>query len=1229
MSRPIQITTPLREFKSHEEAVRAVAVFPDQRRMVTASEDMTLHLWDLKTGVVLKKRWHHNGVGRLAVSRDGQLIASGDEGGEVMVWHGETSELLTQPINAHSESIFSLDFIPDGTVLATGSWDGMTKLWDTETWQQQGDPIRCDNAVNCIRYSPSGQLLAIATRNNVEIYNPSSRECVASFKAHTSWNSSLAWTPDGTRLLTSGGNADPTVREWDALSWQQVGIPWTGHTSYIHAIAVNPAGTLVASASDDNYVRLWRLSDRRTIATFNHKSPAACVTFSIDGKHILSGGCDNMISEWILTIMTARIACLDGDLSTAEKLLTQDINTDAYNHTSYAHRSFVLSRQHDCDHALQDAIRSISIQPSLIGYISKGIALCGTGHIQGARAAFDIASTYTHQDSETIHFLLLIKAIALFSADQHEEANLLLKELTTGCPNTDTRACLVVQAYLRVQLGTKALNDTRYNEAADHFTAAINFDAFSSKSDIHEIYEDLVVLFGWNLKSLWLTAHQKCCHALLRAGKLQDAVKSYQHMMFSSDKYTKADCLDWSNGKSGVLMSRRLHFSPALHSAFTEECGTLCSTNGDAALAASKYDKAIDLYSAAIDLDSASDVIFAKRSKAKLSRMLWEDALLDALKVIELNSSSPIGYQLTHAALHGAQRYDEAIEAFKIMLSKLDNSSEAEIRDLRQQYVCPSEVEEAIQRAIWIELEYTPLRLLNTSTGLLCDRAAQINAFKTSPEYKGFLSSTTKHSDLRTECIKDVVATYFRCILLSHRWDETEALLHDIQDKDVRELNGLGGIVKLQSFCKVARDAGYYWAWMDTCCIDKKSNTELQESINSMFIWYHHSALTIVYLSDVPPSSKSGALAKSEWNRRGWTFQEFLASKVILFYQKDWSLYLNDRSSNHKESPAIMKELTDATGIDARALTYFCPGMSDARQRLQWASMRVTTRQEDIAYSLFGIFKVRLPVDYGENKEFALGRLLQDIVAQSGDITALNWVGQSSEFNSCLPADISSYNTPPHTLPSLSEDQIQTAISSLRKNPVVEGLASTLYDRLDDTSAARFANRRLHLPCITFRVTDISLSYGLSQETRYEVKADGLHDLLITTQEPIVQFSRTRPTQQTFVLVRPWDRYHLLELPDVANVPEVGDDTESEEDYWTPPSSPSDESPSRSLEMVDLASPELRLLVRLGRPFSAFLLARQRGREYKRVASDRDIIAQVKDVASVRDLMDIRTIEIL
>ncbi|KAG2339145.1 hypothetical protein BDR05DRAFT_968226, partial [Suillus weaverae] len=1037
------------------------------------------------------------------------------------------------------------------------------------------------------------------------------------------WNGSLAWTPDGTRLLSAGSDRDPTIREWDTSTWMQVGVR-KGHTGTVYAIALNPTGTLLASASEDHQVRLWRLSDRRTI--FKHSAPVYCTTFSMDGKHILSGGRDRIISEWavpsledipkdqpsddalqedtpkeqvadnILVInTTARDACITGDLATADRLLTQEINTHSNDYNSYANRSFVMARKADWDHALDDALKSISIQLSLMGCISKGIALCGKRQFQDAMKAFDLAFMFVDADLNKTRLLLLIKAIALFNANQHEEAILRVQELATTRPNANTLACNVVEAYLHVQLGMNVLDGARRSEAAGHFIAAVNAINFSSMSAIHSKYDVFVVLFGWDLKSLWLTAHQHCCHSLFRAGRREEALRSYRHMMDESDEATKASCLDWST-------------------AFKQYYSALYATKGDGALAAGDYDRAIELYSLAIDLDLATDTIFANRSKARSGKMLWDDALLDAQTVIKLTPSSHIGYQLQHAALHGAQRYDEAIDAFQTMLSKFENAPDTQTRKLGQQYV---NAERAIQETIKAQLDDAPHRLLNTFTGRLCNREVQIAAFKTSTEYKELLSSSLVHVDLRMELIKDVVAMYFRCVTLSHRWEGKEPLLNDIQDKVVDELNPVGGIVKLQSFCKTAHAAGYLWGWIDTCCIDQTNNVELQKSLNSMFVWYRTSALTMVYLSDVPPSSKPGALARSAWNRRGWTVPEFLAPKVIRFYQNDWTPYLDDRSPNHKWSVAIMQELEDATGIDAKTLVAFSPGMINAREKLQWASTRVTTVQEDIAYSLFGIFGVQLPIMYGEKKQNALGRLLQEIVAESGDITALDWVGTSSEFNSCLPADITSYEAPPYTLPSMSEDEMQKSVSSLQDTMVVE-LAMKLYSSLDHLSAPRFAHRRLHLPCIAFPVTEVRRRPIEHKETylTYEVKAVGLRDLQITTEDRLLQLSQGRPARQSFLLIRPWDR-RLLELPDYA------DDAESVDDF-TLHGSHGGEGP------VDSESSEraMRLIVRLGQPFSAFLLAQQRSGEYKRIASDRDIITQVKDADSVHG-MDIRRLEIL
>ncbi|KAI5986705.1 hypothetical protein F5J12DRAFT_720815, partial [Pisolithus orientalis] len=247
---------------------------------------------------------------------------------------------------------------------------------------------------------------------------------------------------------------------------------------------------------------------------------------------------------------------------------------------------------------------------------------------------------------------------------------------------------------------------------------------------------------------------------------------------------------------------------------------------------------------------------------------------------------------------------------------------------------------------------------------------------------------TTCDRDQQIDLIHANVSRHFRYATLSHRWGEAEPSLRDIEGHPIYGMSAKGGFGKLQAFCRVALEWDYLWAWSDTCCIDKHSSAEVQETIGSMFAWYRQSSLTIIYLSDV---SNAGSLGHSEWFKRGWTLQELLAPECILFYTQNWSLYKNLASSNHKAVIAVLEELEVATGIESQFLSKFSPGMDHARSRLQWASLRRTTRPEDVAYSLFGIFNLHLPVLYGESAEDSLGRLLAEIISRSGDISVLDW----------------------------------------------------------------------------------------------------------------------------------------------------------------------------------------------------------------------------------------------
>ncbi|KAB5566995.1 heterokaryon incompatibility protein-domain-containing protein [Coniochaeta sp. 2T2.1] len=192
---------------------------------------------------------------------------------------------------------------------------------------------------------------------------------------------------------------------------------------------------------------------------------------------------------------------------------------------------------------------------------------------------------------------------------------------------------------------------------------------------------------------------------------------------------------------------------------------------------------------------------------------------------------------------------------------------------------------------------------------------------------------------------------------------------------------------------------GLSYLWVDTCCIDKTSSAELSEAINSMYAWYRNSTVCYAYLSDVPPLSPSGApphvissspFRRSRWFKRGWTLQELLAPKFLTFFSSDWS----EISTKQLLVPLIQ----EITGIHATYLlrTKHITSASVA-ERMSWVSDRTTTRPEDVAYCLLGVFDVHMPLIYGEGAR-AFVRLQEEIIRISEDhsIFAWTWVGELS-----------------------------------------------------------------------------------------------------------------------------------------------------------------------------------------------------------------------------------------
>ena len=251
--------------------------------------------------------------------------------------------------------------------------------------------------------------------------------------------------------------------------------------------------------------------------------------------------------------------------------------------------------------------------------------------------------------------------------------------------------------------------------------------------------------------------------------------------------------------------------------------------------------------------------------------------------------------------------------------------------------------------------------------------------------------------------------------ILSHTWAEEEVSYHEMQE--AREtVRHKAGFKKIKHFCELAKSYGFSYAWVDSCCIDKRSSAELSEAINSMYTWYRDAGICIVYLVDVPgrteqmmdqPGAQIEAFKKSRWFTRGWTLQELIASSRRRFFASDWSMIDDIVPSGHvgHDLDDLISDITHISDVvlrDRDEFRNFC-----VAERISWAAHRQTTRPEDAAYSLMGLFNVNMPILYGEGVRSAFRRLQDEIMKTSFDQTIFAWRGsyESSGMLAQTPAD--------------------------------------------------------------------------------------------------------------------------------------------------------------------------------------------------------------------------------
>lgn len=521
--------------RQRKNKVWTVAFFKDGRRVVTGSHDKTLRILDVRqTGEMVGEpfKGHTDRVRSVAISPDDRRIASGGDDATVIIWDTESKQMVLNPLVKHTEKVNSVCFSPDGKRVASGSHDSTVVVWDADTGAVlatlDSQHRRKTVHVWSVSFSPDGLKLASGSSDHyIRVWRTVNAECLLKINVGQWSVRSVVWSPDGNQLVS--GSSDNTAKFWNSSNGEQIGQPCIGHTRWITCLAISSDSSFIATASDDSTVRLWCTRTHKQIGyALQHAKKVHSVAISPNAELLVSGADDGNLQLWsvrdileqgmvvesqtededsqgeqfhscssetqdsksdspdtygsddqdsLFDTFAIKTTVRDSvDFHIIEDLLTHEIDFDEDDNRrdTYANRSIVRARKSEWDDALQDAVKSIAIQPSLLGYISKGIALCGKKQLWDAMEAFDFAFVLSNSDPNIINLLLLIKAIALFNAGRHNDAVRRVQDLTTAASqHSNSIPCGVVNSYLRVQLAISAFQDGRYSEAADQLDCSV------------------------------------------------------------------------------------------------------------------------------------------------------------------------------------------------------------------------------------------------------------------------------------------------------------------------------------------------------------------------------------------------------------------------------------------------------------------------------------------------------------------------------------------------------------------------------------------------------------------------------------------------------------------------------------------------------------------------------------------------------------------------------------